>query len=268
MRRRRLWGLAIGWGLLLLGFAVWVRTPITPERVMVPLYRYPGAVWLQVETGAPTVQMTIVNPASGPGRRPDSRFALAVQALERKFLVLGYVATDYGKIPISTVMRQITAYFDWYHVNGIFLDNTTTSCQAGGPITYYGAVSRTIRQKWPQATIVMNPGTIPGACYASQASILVTYEGPWKGYAQYRPQAWMLSDHASQFANLISRLPGQDVARAAKLAWERHAGWLYLTNRGGRGADNAYDRLPSYFNAEVRAVHQLPWGFLTDLWHR
>ena len=70
---------------------------IANQKMAIPSYFYPGSFWTQLEQGAPTVGLAIINPNSGPGTKFDQNYADEVsRAKANGIYVLGYVATDYG----------------------------------------------------------------------------------------------------------------------------------------------------------------------------
>ena len=103
---------------------------------MVPSYIYPGSAWSQIDAGHPPVDLAIINPASGPGhlgrseatrRRSSTSHGAGVD-------VVGYVHTSYGSRSLSTVEKEIAEYESWYHVDGIFVDEASTSCSTRGVV--------------------------------------------------------------------------------------------------------------------------------------
>ena len=74
------------------------------------------------------------------------------------FQTIGYVYTLYGKRPLSEVKAEIEKYFQWYDVNGIFLDETSENDES-----YYHDIADFVRGIEKSNLVVLNPGTIPSA---------------------------------------------------------------------------------------------------------
>ena len=178
--------------------------------VLVPLYVYPGDVsrnqaynrLIAVKRRYETVPVwVIVNPASGPGERVDDQYTRAIDRLcGAGCVVLGSVATGYGRRPPADVQADIDRWLEYYpRVHGIFFDemNNEDSAQAAD---YQAALSRYAHDRgcWPT---VANPGTdTPGRYFAAEAAdVFVVHEGgAWPdearlhgdrpgGYADYPP---------------------------------------------------------------------------------
>ncbi|KAI4218048.1 MAG: hypothetical protein L6R36_009153, partial [Xanthoria steineri] len=112
--------------------------------ILLPLYLYPGtsaSTWSNVTAAIaanPTVQwQVIVNPNSGPGAYPpDANYIAALSKLNsyRNVATLGYVATNYGRIPYATLTSQIDVYARWatytqanIAVDGVFFDEVNNT---------------------------------------------------------------------------------------------------------------------------------------------
>jgi nucleoid-associated protein YgaU len=64
----------------------------------IPSYLYPGSLWTQMDSAAPTAQIAVMNPASGPGFQSDAKYVSAVRAAQASGItVVGYVYTNYGR---------------------------------------------------------------------------------------------------------------------------------------------------------------------------
>lgn len=118
-------------------------TPPTAEqlliqRLAIPSYFYPctgpsGCYWNQLNNGAPTVGLAIINPDSGPGTSQDQNYVNQTLRTQAKgIIVLGYVYTSYGNRPAEEVKSDVDLYYTWYRVNGIFFDEASTDCNVQG----------------------------------------------------------------------------------------------------------------------------------------
>src|SRR5712691_12740193 len=108
------------------------------ERVAVPSYFYPGPLWTELEGGAPTVGLAIINPNSGPGPTADPNYAAQVTHTRAAGItVIAYVYTSYGSRSAATVEADIDAYYAQYpDLDGIFIDEVSSDC---GLEPYYAA---------------------------------------------------------------------------------------------------------------------------------
>lgn len=81
--------------------------------------------------------------------------------------MLGYVHTSYGKRELALMQSEIDKYFEWYNVDGIFLDEIPST---RSHIHIYERIHRHIAAH-PNAITVINPGTHPCEAYFSVAGI-------------------------------------------------------------------------------------------------
>lgn len=121
--------------------------------IMVPLYLYPdtsASAWSNVTAAIaanPKVNwQIIINPNSGPGvYPPDANYIAGVSKINSypNVLTLGYIATGYTQIPLTTVKSQIDTYAKWWSytgadiaIDGIFFDEVNNTA-ASTVYTYY-----------------------------------------------------------------------------------------------------------------------------------
>lgn len=220
-----------------------------PMSSFVPAFFEP-ADWARAHAGGQAPAVMILNPASGPGTAPDA----ALQAAARKARaagarIIGYIGTNYSALPSAQAEAQIRDYQAWYHVGGIFLDQTPT--QGSAQLGYYQDLATYIHQNISGGVIWINPGTVPDRSYLSVASVVMIFEGSWAGYQHLTLPAWVRSYPAGRFAHTIYATPASAVGSAVRLARSRHAGYLYLTPDSG---SDPYDALPAYWAQERAAV--------------
>jgi hypothetical protein len=221
----------------------------------VPSYFYDDGYWGQLAQGHPTVGIGVVNPNSGPGNSLDDHFLTEVQNSQAAGLtVLGYVATGYGSKSTSTVESQIDAYYKWYHVDGIFFDETSTDC---GFASHYTTLHDYVKTKGGKASVVLNFGIHTNECYMPAADILITYEGPYSDYmsGDYQQPSWVNKYPANRFWHLVYDTPtAQDMQRAVSTSKARGAGWVYVTPE--TVDQGPWNMLPSssYWNSELSAT--------------
>ncbi|MDQ1044828.1 spherulation-specific family 4 protein [Streptomyces sp. V4I2] len=158
------------------------------STLLVPYYEHPSvrpAEWDAIVAAAPRLHGVVLNPASGPGDRPDPAFAETAARLRAAGArVLGYTDTDYGRRPHTDVVRDLTRYRDWYGTDGAFLDQVSA-----GP-EEFPHYQRLAVAAWGLGctTLVLNHGTPPHPSYARIADVLVTFEGTWDSYRRLPPQ--------------------------------------------------------------------------------
>jgi len=160
------------------------------SRLLVPYYEHPSvrpAEWEAILAAAPRLYGVVLNPANGPGDRPDPAFAeIAARLRAADVRVLGYADTAYARRPVTAVVRDLVRHHDWYGADGVFLDQVTT-----GPdgLDHY---RRLASAAWGAGcrTLALNHGTPPHPSYARIADVLVTFEGTWDTYRTQRPQPW------------------------------------------------------------------------------
>ena len=104
------------------------------QNMAVPAYFSPGPFSTQMDHRAvPTLQLAVMNPASGPGSAPDPRYVSAARAAQSAGItVVGYVDTSHAGRSLSAVESDVNAYYRWYGVNGIFFDEASTNCADAG----------------------------------------------------------------------------------------------------------------------------------------
>ena len=137
------------------------------QDMAIPAYFYPGPLWDQATAQAPTVDIMIMNPASGPGTAVDPNYVMAVNnAVNAGITVMGYVHTSYGARSLSTVKAEILKYLQWYDVNDIFLDEAATTTDQ---LAYYQNLATYIHNR--SGIVMLNHGTVPAEQYVNVGDI-------------------------------------------------------------------------------------------------
>ncbi|MEW2121358.1 spherulation-specific family 4 protein [Streptomyces sp. NPDC005474] len=163
---------------------------MSTSGLLVPYYEHPSvrpAEWEAILAAAPRLYGVVLNPASGPGDRPDPAFAeIAARLRARDVRVLGYADTDYARRPVAAVIRDLVRHHDWYGADGAFLDQVTS-----GPHGF-DHYRRLASAAWGAGirTLALNHGVAPHPSYARIADVLVTFEGTWDTYRTERPDPW------------------------------------------------------------------------------
>ena len=218
---------------------------VTCQSMAIPAYFYPGSAWDQAIAAAPRVSTMVMNPASGPGVALDPNYLAKVrQAQARGIQVLGYVHTSYGQRNSGLVRTEIQLYWQWYGVNGIFLDEVASSASA---LPYYRDLAAYIRQQASQR-IVLNPGVAPDEGYMSVGDVIVVFEGTFASYVPLRLPTWINRYPGTRFAHLVHATTSSQLRTAMDLSKQRNAGFVYVTDDG---MPNPWDRLPTYWTQEL-----------------
>ena len=220
-----------------------------PVSSFVPAFFEPPE-WSQAVVDGRAPAVMILNPASGPGPAPDPALRRAVsEATEAGSRVIGYIGTNYAQLPAAQARREVQDYRNWYHVRGIFLDQTPT--EGSRQIGYYRDLGRYIHQTIPGADIWINPGAVPDRSYLSVANTVMIFEGSYASYQRLTLPGWVDRYPPGRFAHTIYAAPASAVPSAVRLARERNAGYLFLTPDTG---SNPYGALPAYWPQERAAV--------------
>jgi hypothetical protein len=219
------------------------------QATFVPAFFEPPD-WSRAISDGRAPGVMILNPASGPGTAPDPGLQSSARAaLAAGARVIGYVGTSYGQLPAATARQDVREYRQWYHVSGIFLDQTPT--EGSQQLGYYRSLAGYIRGVIPAADLWINPGSAPDRGYMSLGAVVMIFEGTWAEYRGLALPAWTRDYPAARFAHTIYSAPQADVTDAVKLSRQRNAGYLFLTPDGG---PNPYGALPAYWPLEHAAV--------------
>lgn len=223
------------------------------QKMFIPAYFYPGSLWTQAISGAPIVNVMIMNPASGPGSSQNPDYVTVVNnAKAAGIKVIGYVHTSYASRPLSEVISEIDLYNQWYNVSGIFLDEVSSGA---GSLPYYQNVTGYIRSLIPNAFVALNPGTVPDQGYITLGDTTVIFEGSYNTYKTWSVPSWVFNYPASKFTHLVYATSSSKYMKDAILtkSKNRNAGYVYVTNDV---LPNPWDTLPSYWSTELSYINE------------
>jgi hypothetical protein len=238
---------------------------VGPTGLCIPLYVYPAGDGVEcydritsAKLAHPSLPMIVtLNPSSGPGTQKDGNYERAIARLRGAGItVIGYVFTSWGGRGAADVAEDIRKYRTWYGLEGIMLDEFSTSAVLG---SYYRAIGQFARSLG--MTFVMgNPGTDIPEQLVGLADNFIIYEnaglpgrdrlGGW--HESYGRQKWSCCSHSAQFDE--KRL------RAAS----KYLGYVYMTDDT---LPNPYDSISSYFEEMVAALDSCNReGMIAAMW--
>jgi hypothetical protein len=216
------------------------------------------------------VSTAIMNPSPGPDIDVLEGYSDSIEYChDRRVKVIGYVDTDYTRIPLADVLADIDAYYDAYTIDGIFLDEMANNPDemANNPDdmadmtvqAYYEGIYRHVKQRfwsWDNEDVVGNPGSAAVTAWQIDTPVvdtLVIFEGTAESYIEdWNPRDWVSQRHG-QLAHLVHSTPTAQRHEICRLFRERHADLIYVTNDKfpdpmDKPPDNPWDTLPSYWS--------------------
>ncbi len=218
-------------------------------QLIVPAYFAPD-YWAQaIAARPPPADMILDITGVGAGTAPEPQFEdLVREAKAAGITVLGYSSTVDGQRPIAQVEADVRDYAAWYGVTSIFLDRVS-----GQPaqVPYYQQLANYIHQASPGSQVWLNPGVYPDQAYMSIGNVVMVFEGTYAQYLTASAPGWARQYPSSDFAHTIFGTPASDLANALRLAADRGAGHVYVTDGTG---SNPYQALPSYWSALVASA--------------
>jgi hypothetical protein len=223
-------------------------------RYLAPLYIYPNPLtpWTATIAGAPAVQYIVVNPASGPGLSADPNYTAAIAAVQAAGItVLGYVDTNYGAVPASTVSANIGLWQSLYGVtSGIFFDRASSD----PAFVPYQTAATALVHAVPGAVAVLNHGTVPAQGYADAGDVLVVFESAVATWPPPTLPAWTSAWPRSKFCALVYNVTGAPAMQAVlSQAMALNIGVVNITDE----PDDFFSALPGYMSAEFAALSVL-----------
>lgn len=252
-----------------------LHTAIGTQEMAIPAYFYPDTIgdttpyWARLQNDARqgTVGIAVMNPNSGPGPRQNTDYVDAVNKSRAAGVrILGYVYTKYGTRHASAVRSDIDKYYNWYNVDGIFLDEAEyRDCTDN---SYYENIYNHVKSKGATVgkggDVILNPGTQTKECYADSADVIVNFEDTYEAYTrkdatgtyQYdnTEPAWVHNYAPSHFWHLVHSTPDEAaLTDAVRLGKGRGAHYMYVTTDT---LPNPWDTLPPepYWSEELNAL--------------
>jgi len=249
-----------GMNRLVFTFFLLFASPVgaAPLGILVPAYFYPPTYWDGLNWAAGRVPLAvIVNPGSGPGAAPDANYVAAVNNLRAAGgKTLGYVYSSYAARDPNAIQADITNFFNFYPLDGIFVDEMQNDASTNH-YHYYAGLYQFIRTKGTNLFVMGNPGTTTPVPYLATVDGLMTFENDAANYPAYAPDGWVTNHLARQFCHVIYAVTNATaMTNVVNLAASRNAGWVFVTDENNN-AGNPYDRLPVYWTNEVNYIRSL-----------
>lgn len=236
------------------------RPPQGAMRLWIPAYIYPFGPglreWDRLIASAKAVPIVvIVNPASGPGDHVDTNFAAVLPRARRAGITLvGYIGTQYGRKPLAKVEEEIETFLRFYpDIRGFHFDEQSSDARG---VDYYAELYRYVKRRIPGALILTNPGTAcdPGYVARPASDVVCLFENE-RGFDRFQPPPWLSRFPGSRFCLQAHNVATADQMKTAlRRAAELKIGNVFITDDVG---PNPYDRLPSYWDAEVEAIRRI-----------
>jgi hypothetical protein len=220
-------------------------------RILIPAYFYPGKDWARLSDLAslmPGKIYAIANPSSGPGKAEDKNYSRAIKDLKNnRGHVIGYVHTSYGKRPVSSVKNDIDLWYNFYPVEGIFLDEQANT---PGKEEYYLELYSYIKSKDKGALVAGNPGAETTESYLFYdkrrvADVLCLFENS-QGFLSLKPPGWIYNYNKDNFCVIPYNIGSDGYKDCVDHADNINIGWIYCTNGT---LPNPWNTLPEYFES-------------------
>ena len=231
--------------------------------LLIPAYFYPAGPGLKqweglIEAAARVPIVAVVNPASGPGETMNSDYGSIVRrAARRNVVVLGYVGTNYAQRPLVEVQADVDRWIRFYpEIRGIFFDAQASDANH---VDYYSQLRAYARKKIGGALVVTNPGTLCDEAFAARpaSDVLCIFEVS-SGFENFRLPRWADRHPPGLFAALPHQVATPERMKDyIQVASTRGFGLIYVTDAK---TPNPWERLPSYWDAEVEAVSKVNSG--------
>lgn len=227
-----------------------------PMGLLVPAYFYPPTYWDGLNFAASRVPLeVIVNPDNGPGASQDPNYVAVVNSLRAAGgKTMGYVHSSYATRSTNAIQSEITNFFSFYTIDGIFVDEMTNDANTNH-YNYYAGLFAFIQTKGTNLFVTGNPGTTTQEPYQATVNALLTFEDG-AGYSNYVADAWVTNYLARDFCHVIYAVTNAvTMTNYISLAASRNVGWVFVTD--DTNTANPYERLPVYWTNEVNYVRSM-----------
>lgn len=226
----------------------------TGQRIGWPAYVYPtlgdgqGNYWDRALLAAPTLDVLIANPASGPGTSANSDYVTAIgDAVTAGVTVLGYVNTrdTTGETPVllsqATVLADVDGWLNLYpSIGGIFFDQVSVDVADVGFYQDLYDYSKTVLSG--RRLVVLNPGVYTDEAYVTCSDVLMTFENTPANYRSRFSPAWESNYPTRRFWHAVHSIADTvELDEMLNLSRVYRAGYVYFTDDV---MPNPYDVVP------------------------
>lgn len=229
-------------------------------RLLVPVYIYPTGEgrkeWQRLFDAAAKAEIVAVaNPSSGPGEARDLDYAAVfAEASNLGITLVGYVSTNYAKRPQTDIKHDIDTWIKFYpKIRGFFFDQQPHDHEHAAD---FAELRDYVKAKLHEPFVVTNPGVPCDEAYLAQsvANLTCVFTN-FEGFDRFELPAPLRAYDPSRFAAMAYNLPDVEAMRTAvKEAIIKRIGYIYITDAK---PPVRWDKLPSYWEAEVDAVSRL-----------
>lgn len=198
--------------------------------------------------------IVVVNFQNGPGSSYSSQIASGIKSMQDAGIsVLGYDPTNWGERGIPSVEQDMLTFHNWYHVNGIYLDQMPNweFNSYGTYLGLYFANLTSYAHSLGMAQVLGNSGADVPYYFVGTVDQIGIFEN------SYLPSlanlsGWHLSYNKTNFWFVSYNQPAPNPYYIA--ATSDYVGYLYLTN----GLEPyPYSSLPPYFDSLVSDLNSL-----------
>ena len=204
---------------------------------------------IQAKEAHPSLPFIVVaNFGNGPGSSYDSTKDTGIKSMQSAGItVLGYVPTGWGRNNLSTIEHGMLTFYQWYHVNGIYLDEMVNweFGSAGQYLPPFYSNLTAYGKSLGMSEIVGNSGADVPYFFVGTVDRIGVFENAFTPPVAYLG-GWHQAYNKSNFwfvSYNISSINPFYVASASD-----YVSYLFLTT-GER--PYPYSSLPSYFNQFV-----------------
>lgn len=177
-----------------------------------------------------------INPASGVGSQFNATYQGWVKSLKDVgCIVIGYIPTGWGRNALSNVKDQIDKYIEWYSVDGLMLDEMSSSSTH---IPYYTEITDYAKSKGLKY-VKGNPGVLVPEDMINCVDNVAIYENA--GYPDYQNwPAWFTKYSPDKYSIVAYNIQTLDKTKILEIA--KRVGVIYITPDI---LPNPYDTIPS-----------------------
>lgn len=221
------------------------RLPIDYSKtgIIYPLFGYPNSSWdemLQYRNAHSSLPwIATINPGNGPENQRAPSIAGYVDRMQAsEIMVLGYVSTFWGAVPMDTVKQDIDRYKQFYDTDGIFIDEMSNERD---DVDYYREITAYAKAAGMER-VIGNTGTDAAPDYIGVVDNIVISEG-YGTPTLSRLGGWHVAHPRENFSYVAysqNTIDAEFVATSSSFA-----SYIYVTDDN---FPNPYDKLPSHFD--------------------